>query len=72
MSERAKVRFSIHVAFEVEDGSEELCKAAEYSAAQFMELLEATMDEHIQQLRVEHPDCKFEVGQDEAGEEWKE
>jgi hypothetical protein len=49
-----------------------LHKAAEYSAAQFMELLEATMDEHIQQLRVEHPDCKFEVGQDEAGEEWKE
>jgi hypothetical protein len=71
MSEKAKVRFSFHIEVEVEDGSEELQKAAELSAASFMELLEANMDQHIQQLRVQHPDCNFEVGQGADGEEWK-
>jgi hypothetical protein len=72
MSEQAKVRFSIHVEVEVEDGSEELQRAAECAAARFMEHLEASMDQHIEKLRQEHPDCNFNVGSDEAGEEWKE
>jgi len=71
MSERAKVRFGIHVEVEVEDGSEELQRSAELSAASFMELLEASMDQHIQELRQQYPECRFEVGQGDEGEEWK-
>jgi hypothetical protein len=72
MSERAKVRFSFHVEVEVEDGSEELQKAAELSAASFMELLEANMDQHIQTLREKYPQCHFNVGHGDDGEEWKD
>jgi hypothetical protein len=72
MSERAKVRFSFQIEVQVENGSEELQRAAEYSAAQFMEGLEASMDQHIEKLRQEHPECSFNVGQDDSGEEWKQ
>jgi hypothetical protein len=72
MSERAKVRFSFHIEVQVENGSEELQRAAEYSAAQFMEGLEANMVQHIQKLREEHPECNFNIGQDDEGEEWRE
>lgn len=71
MSERTKVRFSFHIEIDVENGSDELQKSAELSAAGFMEMLEAKMDQHIAELRKKYPECNFSVGQGNDGEEWK-
>lgn len=67
----AKVNFSFHIQGQVEDGPEELQKASELSAAKFMELLETSMDQHIQTLREQYPECQFELGPGDDGEEWK-
>lgn len=67
----SKIKIRIPVEVEAEDVSAEVLLGIECAVARFIETLEAHLDQAFAELRWQHPDCKFEIGNGDD-EEWKE